>query len=126
MCDCYTIGGPWIAEDPDCPEHGTDSKIRRTQAESLIDEIDNTDLFDLSPNSDVTKLLTDIRDFLSTVQEQIMKVYFVLSFIPLLIITLITVICFYIVNFRRVTFLQLIEQEIKEIKIVHAIVFKNN
>jgi len=20
-CDCYKIGGPWIAEDPDCPEH---------------------------------------------------------------------------------------------------------
>ena len=22
MCECYTVGGPWIAEDPDCPQHG--------------------------------------------------------------------------------------------------------
>lgn len=22
MCECYQIGGPWIAEDPDCPVHG--------------------------------------------------------------------------------------------------------
>ena len=27
MCDCFKIGGPWIAEDPedpDCPVHGTE------------------------------------------------------------------------------------------------------
>jgi len=25
MCQhqCYEIGGPWIAENPDCPEHGS-------------------------------------------------------------------------------------------------------
>lgn len=30
MCDrrCYEIGGPWIAEDPDCPEHGTEAQAR--------------------------------------------------------------------------------------------------
>lgn len=22
MCECYKIGGPWVAEDPDCPIHG--------------------------------------------------------------------------------------------------------
>jgi len=22
MCECYTIGGPFIAEDPDCEVHG--------------------------------------------------------------------------------------------------------
>ena len=22
MCECYLIGGPWIAEDPACPVHG--------------------------------------------------------------------------------------------------------
>ena len=21
-CECYQIGGPWIAEDPNCAEHG--------------------------------------------------------------------------------------------------------
>ena len=24
--ECYKIGGPWISENPDCPEHGTYSK----------------------------------------------------------------------------------------------------
>lgn len=23
MCECYQIGGRFIAEDPDCPVHGT-------------------------------------------------------------------------------------------------------
>lgn len=23
-CQCYQIGGPFIAEDPDCPAHGRD------------------------------------------------------------------------------------------------------
>lgn len=22
MCECYQIGGPFIAEDPECPVHG--------------------------------------------------------------------------------------------------------
>ena len=26
MCDCYKVGGPWIAEDPDCPIHGNDAQ----------------------------------------------------------------------------------------------------
>ena len=41
-CDreCYTIGGPWIAEDPDCPIHGTDFVSARERASSeLMDEV---------------------------------------------------------------------------------------
>jgi hypothetical protein len=34
MCDCYKIGGPWIAEDPDCPVHGTEAQSRREQEET--------------------------------------------------------------------------------------------
>jgi hypothetical protein len=26
MCDCYRIGGPFIAEDPNCPAHGTEAR----------------------------------------------------------------------------------------------------
>lgn len=22
MCECYTVGGRFIAEDPECPQHG--------------------------------------------------------------------------------------------------------
>lgn len=28
-CECYQIGGPFIAEDPDCPAHGTEAQRRR-------------------------------------------------------------------------------------------------
>jgi hypothetical protein len=30
-CDCYKIGGPWIAEDPDCPEHGIAAQRERKE-----------------------------------------------------------------------------------------------
>lgn len=29
MCECYQIGGPFIAEDPDCPIHGRDNIQRK-------------------------------------------------------------------------------------------------
>lgn len=32
-CECYKIGGPFIAEDPDCAEHGTEAKLRRQAQE---------------------------------------------------------------------------------------------
>lgn len=34
--ECHTIGGPWIAEDPNCPVHGTDGsegQIEKLEAE---------------------------------------------------------------------------------------------
>jgi hypothetical protein len=27
--ECYIIGGPWIAEDPDCPVHGAEAVAER-------------------------------------------------------------------------------------------------
>lgn len=33
MCDCYKIGGPWIAEDPDCPVHGTEAQREQRDRE---------------------------------------------------------------------------------------------
>lgn len=28
-CECYQVGGRFIAEDPDCPAHGTDGLERK-------------------------------------------------------------------------------------------------
>ena len=28
MCECFKIGGPFIAEDPDCPIHGQSGILR--------------------------------------------------------------------------------------------------
>jgi hypothetical protein len=43
MCECYKIGGPWIAEDPDCPVHGyaaqREREIQEQDRESLEDRI---------------------------------------------------------------------------------------
>lgn len=36
MCECYKIGGPFIAEDPDCPVHGRRAVALRNQG--LSDE----------------------------------------------------------------------------------------
>ena len=27
-CECYQVGGRFIAEDPDCPAHGRDAQLQ--------------------------------------------------------------------------------------------------
>ena len=39
MCECYQIGGPWIAEDPSCPVHGSASQGRGDRIEAIIDRV---------------------------------------------------------------------------------------
>jgi hypothetical protein len=38
MCDCYQIGGPFIAEDPSCVEHGRSFVEGRATAREKIRE----------------------------------------------------------------------------------------
>lgn len=38
-CECYTIGGPWISEDPDCPTHGDDARRRQAEEEAKEAEV---------------------------------------------------------------------------------------
>lgn len=45
-CECYRIGGPFIAEDPDCHEHGT-SAVRRQRENDNQMELIETALQDL-------------------------------------------------------------------------------
>jgi hypothetical protein len=44
--ECYHIGGPWIAEDPDCPVHGAEAVREREAAEAKerTDEEHRSDL----------------------------------------------------------------------------------
>ena len=42
MCECYKIGGRFIAEDPDCPVHGTYAQSVQRRNESQIEHV--TDL----------------------------------------------------------------------------------
>lgn len=32
MCECFQVGGKFIAEDPDCPVHGGDAQEQDQQA----------------------------------------------------------------------------------------------
>ena len=33
MCECYQVGGRFIAEDPDCPAHGSAAQAERAERE---------------------------------------------------------------------------------------------
>jgi hypothetical protein len=35
-CQCYQIGGPFIAEDPTCPAHGIDAQREREETDTLL------------------------------------------------------------------------------------------
>lgn len=39
MCECYKIGGPFIAEDPDCPVHGIEAQAEQREREQERDEM---------------------------------------------------------------------------------------
>jgi len=40
MCECYQIGGPFIAEDPNCYEHGIEAQRRSSMIEELLDGVE--------------------------------------------------------------------------------------
>ena len=44
MCQCYQIGGPFIAEDPECPTHGT--KAQADEARRARDASDTEGRFE--------------------------------------------------------------------------------
>lgn len=39
MCQCYTIGGPFIDADPDCAVHGDDAQSRDRAVDARFDEL---------------------------------------------------------------------------------------
>lgn len=39
MCQCYQIGGPFIAEDPDCPVHGQAAADAKEEIEAKSEEL---------------------------------------------------------------------------------------
>lgn len=45
MCECYKVGGPFIAEDPDCPVHGwaaqREQEERQRESQALEDRLAN-------------------------------------------------------------------------------------
>jgi hypothetical protein len=49
-CECYQVGGRFIAEDPDCPAHGIEaqaSEERKAQALAVLKETIRTQTIEL-------------------------------------------------------------------------------
>lgn len=58
MCQCFQIGGPFIAEDPDCPQHGTARDEREREARSLRFKLGRA--HDISDLKEIISELLDI------------------------------------------------------------------
>ena len=41
MCDCFRIGGPFIAEDPECQVHGTDATRQKDASDKRLAELED-------------------------------------------------------------------------------------
>ena len=41
--ECFMIGGPWIAENPDCPIHGTYAQERERTGDEIISMVTSGD-----------------------------------------------------------------------------------
>jgi hypothetical protein len=39
MCECFQVGGRFIAEDPDCPLHGRESEPRSDQVRDILRQV---------------------------------------------------------------------------------------
>ena len=63
MCDCFRIGGPFIAEDPDCPEHGTEARRAKTDRALRIKFL-RQDIQHASSISDLKRCLDNALDLL--------------------------------------------------------------
>ena len=59
MCDCFTIGGPWIAEDPNCPVHGLAAQKKYDDVIDLRSKIKDATSFE-----DLKKLMLELLDLI--------------------------------------------------------------
>ena len=59
MCECYKIDGPWIAEDPNCPVHGTDARRKERERYKLRKRISEADTIEK-----LRELLHEVLDLL--------------------------------------------------------------
>lgn len=41
--ECYQVGGPWIAENPACPIHGSEAQRRDSDLDSLRERVEEAD-----------------------------------------------------------------------------------
>lgn len=61
-CECYQIGGRFIAEDPDCPAHGREAQAREKERPVLARKAAEAILIDLSDRSGLGNELDNVDD----------------------------------------------------------------
>lgn len=70
-CDyqCHEIGGPWIAENPDCPIHGTEAQARdRAEYARQAEEA--------AAMEALLKVIADLTTRVESLEERLRKVEF--------------------------------------------------
>lgn len=74
MCECYTVGGPWIAEDPNCPVHGTEAQ-REQESEAFAKEATEQRIADLEEHSrEQAAIIAELREDVSRIYIQLSKI----------------------------------------------------
>ena len=71
MCQCFQIGSPFIAEDPDCPVHGTEAR-RQEESETNLWEapfVAETNLMNLITQIVTAKTLGQEREVSRLMRE---------------------------------------------------------
>lgn len=59
-CQCFQIGGPFIAEDPDCPAHGREAQEESVRRDKLIQRLERA----LEQDDDVYRVAEEALDYL--------------------------------------------------------------
>ena len=65
MCECFQIGGPFIAEDPDCPEHGTAAQIQQERTASEVSRLQQS-IHQAQTIDDLRDLMLELLDLIET------------------------------------------------------------
>ena len=66
-CECHQIGGRFIAEDPDCPVHGTEAQQKELEKPALVDRL--MELADAYRNAKFSEMFEHRAALLSAIGE---------------------------------------------------------
>ena len=61
MCECFQIGGRFIAEDPDCPAHGAAAQRIEKERDEFYDDIQR--------DLEIAKTTDDLRNIIARLLE---------------------------------------------------------
>lgn len=63
-CRCFKVGGPFIAEDPDCPRHGLEAQIEASEREARESSLE-------AKNASTQEQLDELRQMIVDLQNKV-------------------------------------------------------